>query len=441
MRKPFKHQTDAINFGLTPEGHMLALDMGLGKTSVAIWIAQRMGAEKVMVACPSILTSNWIREFALVGWKGSIADTSRPKGRKIATSVDSLVFSVDWMRQSQAKDLAKGHWDLAIVDEGHFLANPESARTQATYSPDIRADKTLILTGTPAPKHAGQLWTHINRTAPERIDYMTYEQFTNRYCVTEMKKFGGMQFAQPMITGNQRLQIPDLRKRLDGWWLRQKKEDVLDLPPKLIKEVMVPASRADLRAIENEVDPEVYEYVQFMLDSGDMSGFDALTTMVATLRRLLAKAKVKPTVDYVLGLREIEPRQVSVWGWHTEALHGVENALLAKGLRVGLIDGKTHGRGREEIVDRFQSGDLDVFIGQIKAAGVGITLTSGNRAVFMEESFNPADNAQAADRHHRIGQKDTVYIERLILENTIDEAVAAIVAKRQEQWEELGEKR
>jgi len=434
----FQHQVEAAQFLAGAEGTLLVGAPGTGKTGAAIEAMRLRGDGAGVVLCPAIATSNWVREFALAGSDLVVVDAKRhPK--KVA-GADVLVISQDSIRTPAMQALVRARKnDVLIADEAHGFADPGSQRTNAAYGAQLKAAKVMLLTGTPTPRHAGQLWTHINRTAPDRLEGMTYDQFADRYCKVVVKRVGAKRFAERVIMGNKPQMMDELRRRLAGWWLRQRKEDVLKyLPAKLYNVVELSPRRADIQAIEAEVDPEVYEAIEFAMETGDVRGLSLMSDQVSKLRRMMALAKVKPTLDYVTALAEtVLP--ISVWGWHTAPLHALKDGLAAAGFRVGLIDGGTPLAERERIVDAFQAGELDFFVGQIKAAGIAITLTKGSRAVFMEESFNPSDNEQAADRHHRIGQHDSVQIDRIILEGTIDEAVAAICARRSADFEHLTE--
>jgi len=433
------HQMTASDFLSTPDGTLLAGDPGTGKTLSAIRAAEKLGAKNILVTAPAIATSNWVREFGLAGSTLVAVDAKRfPKKIKGANVV---TISMDSMRTDFGRELARSRvWDALIVDEAHGCADPTTQRTQAIYSDALRAGKVMDLTGTPTPRHAGQLWTHINRTIPERLEGMDYDAFCQRYCKIVMKRLGNKRFAEPVITGNKADMMPELRQRLQGWWLRQRKEDVLkDLPPKTYSTIDLPATKLDLKTIEDEIDPEVFRELEFAVETGDARTLSLMSQQVSTLRRLLAKAKVAGTVDYVLGLRDIDPNNlpVSIWGWHVEPLRDLRVRLSAAGLRVGYIDGSVGPEERDRTVQRFQEGWLDVFIGQIKAAGIAITLTKGWRAIFLEKSFVSSDNDQAEDRHHRLGQRNHVQVDTMLLSGTIDEAVEAICANRRADWEEL----
>jgi SWI/SNF-related matrix-associated actin-dependent regulator of chromatin subfamily A-like protein 1 len=437
QRKLFPHQVTASEFLAGRDGHLLAGEPGTGKSASAITAAARFGARRIVVTCPAVAVTNWIREFRLAGSDLEVVDVRRfPKK---AAGADVMVMSVDWARSLAAQALLQSRrWDVHICDEGHMLMNPEALRTQALYGEHLKVEKTMILTGTPTPSHAGNLWPHINRTAPGRIGGMSYTDFTSTYCVTEMRKFAGMRFAQPVITKNNNVMIADLRRRLQGWWLRQRKEDVMSsLPPKIMNPVEIPAGRADIRAIEAEMDPEVFEALEWAVETGDTRVLDAMAAQLGTLRRLLAKTKVKPAVDYVRMLLEGGVDCLSVWGWHVEPLRDVGAALREAGYSIGLIDGSTPQAERDRIIDDFQAGRIQVFLGQIKAAGIAVTLTRASRAVFLEQSFTASDNEQAADRHHRLGQHSTVQVDTLVLTGTVDEAVAAIVERKRTEYETL----
>ena len=437
-RELFPHQHIARDF-LSDAGTLLAGDPGTGKTLSTVKALEAIGARKVLVVVPPIVLTNWVNEFTLAESELTAVDIKRRP--KLRATADVHVVSMDWMRSPAAHSLTEGTWDALVVDEAHGLATKDAKRTQAVYRDGIKAGKVMLLSGTPASRNAGQLWTHINRTEPERIDHMTYDAFIAKYCIVQMKKFSPRQrFATATVTGNKADMIPDLRGRLKGWWLRQRIQDVLkDLPPKLYANVFVEASKIDLRAIEDEIDPEIMDHIRFALETGDTAGLSAMSEMVSTLRRLLVKAKVPAAITYVTGLHALHEAPIAVWGWHTEALRAMKGGMEAKGMRVGLITGATPQNERDRIVAAVQAGQLDGFVGQIKAAGVGITLTAISHAVFLERSFNPAENRQAEDRHSRIGQKNVTQIDDLILEDSIDQAVLNICRNRNEEWADLSQ--
>jgi SWI/SNF-related matrix-associated actin-dependent regulator of chromatin subfamily A-like protein 1 len=433
-RTLFPHQVEGVKF-LTDGGSMLAAEPGCGKTWVAIRVLQSMNVRRVLVVCPSILIKNWIREFTLAGSDLIVVDAARSKPAEVKAA-NVVVISVDWMRYDAAKAITKGTWDAMVVDESHYCSDPTAARTAATYSDEIKAGRTFFLTGTPVPKHAGNLWPAINRTAPERIDRMTYDQFTEKYCTIEVKKLGSMRFAQKIITGTKPEMVQDLKTRLGGWWLRQKKEDVLaGLPPKLWTDVFLDGKKMDLKLISNELDPELMEYLEWAFETGDMSALSSMSDQVGTLRRLMAQAKVPAIVEHIAGVRAIEPDMpLVVWGHHTAGIVGVATGLAAKGMRTRYITGNTSPVERDQIVQDFQAGVIDVLICNMRAAGVGLTLTRSNHCMFMELDWLPSVVEQAEDRMHRISATGAnIRIDRLILANTIDEAVMGLLSKRSRQ--------
>lgn len=437
MRQPFPYQKDGIEFLKSADGHLLASDTGTGKTLMALHSIR--DAKSVLVVCPSILTGNWVREcnMDLPDWHAVQARHKKDlmEARMVTVSIDNLSRSA-WMYDRK--------WDVVIVDEAHMAANPEAKRTQKLYSQKLKTNKIVQLTATPTPRHAGQLWTHINSTAPERIDRMTYAQFTDRYCIKKLKTFGGgrRRTTVEVIDGNNAQRIPELRERLSGWWKRFRKADVLSqLPPKTVSTIYLPARKADINAIRDEMDPEVFEHMEWALEiaaqTGDLRELELVEDQVSRLRRLIAKVKAKPAAEYIQSLLDGGEQSVAVWGWHRDGMDAVEAALGEYG--VLRIDGSTPARERDAAIEAFQSGKGRVFLGQIKAAGVGITLTNTARAVFLEESFVPSDNLQAQDRHNRIGQVWPLQVDRLILEGSVDEAVSRITERRTEQWNTLQE--
>ena len=216
------HQRDGVAF-LMDGGIMLTSEPGCGKSAVAVEVVKRRESKAVLVVAPAVLLRNWEREFRLGGSDLKIVDPRREPKRLAEAEV--VLLSVDWMRSDAAKKIAHSRvWDVMIVDESHFCSDPEAARTAATFDLTIKAHKVILMTGTPTPKHCANLWPSLNRTAPERIDHMTYPQFVSRYCRVQMKMVGAMRIARPMIVGNNQGTMEELRERLKGCgWRRDLK--------------------------------------------------------------------------------------------------------------------------------------------------------------------------------------------------------------------------
>jgi SWI/SNF-related matrix-associated actin-dependent regulator 1 of chromatin subfamily A len=439
MKTALPHQVEGIAF-LVNGGTLLADDMGLGKTYQATSAAELLPDTHlpILVVCPAVIMG---------GWAVELHEQTHAKPLLLkSTNLDQLddgqnvIVSVDLVgRNAEVHDaLRRRMWRVLIVDEAHYLGNEESARTEAILTGRhglvACAARIFLLSGTPTRKHVGQLWPLIHATAWGRIDGMTVRQFEDRYC--QVKVIDGIR----VIKGNRRAFIPELRKRLDGWWLRRRKDDPalgLNLPPKQRR--VVPLVIENLTPIQElEASPEG-QALRAALEFGDMRLAADLDDMsVSRMMRLLGILKAPYAVEYCQHLlNDREARAVILWCQHLDVMDICEAKTKAAGLRYRRIDGSTPAATRTKIEAEMQAGKLDLIIGQITAAGVGLTLTHADHAVFVEAQWIPTPNVQAEDRIYRIGQDLPVWMHYLAAYDTLDMALQAIVQRRMDEWNEL----
>jgi SWI/SNF-related matrix-associated actin-dependent regulator 1 of chromatin subfamily A len=297
---------------------------------------------------------------------------------------------------------------------------------------------------------ACELWTHIRALRPDLLPRspkglpLNYHQFVERYCETRDTPFG------VQVLGNKKATLPELKTMLKGWLLRLKKTDVLpDLPPIRFVTTVIEAGDIDAELRRLEAHPEIEALVdtlkaaQAEVELKERSGQltredrrDLLETFanrpghVATLRRMTSLVKVEPAIKLLADeLASGALKKVVVFAVHQETID-----RLAEGLdEFGAVKlyGATPAATRQKAIDDFQNDpEIRVFVGQIQAAGTAITLTAASDVVFVEASWVPSDNSQAAARAHRIGTKSAVLVRFLALAGSVDELVQATLARK-----------
>jgi SWI/SNF-related matrix-associated actin-dependent regulator 1 of chromatin subfamily A len=429
----YPYQDEGAAFLASHKRAMLLDEQGLGKTVQAIEACNRVGAKTVLVVCPASVRSNWHREFARFGAGQSVTVESYDKVAR------------DWRRYD-------GPWDALIIDEAHYLKSPNARRTMAIYGghnvttrkqfPGLVgiAAHVFALTGTPAPNAATELYTHMSALRPESLAMAsdatrTYDRFAfeRRYCVIRETKFGSR------IVGGKN--HDDLKARLAGWTLRRLKRDVLpDLPVIAYHELLVEAPDA-LKALVDVPGPEM-DKIRDVLKDGEAASLQSIAAEMATLRRVTALAKTPVLVEWVKEFLESCDRKIVIFGYHREPLDMLQMQLRdrrdGKAVQPALIAGNTRNDHRQAAVDRFQNDpECRVFIGQIQAAGTGLTLTAASDLVFLEQSWVPAENAQAAMRIHRIGQRRGCSVRYLTLAGSIDEGVQRALARKTRDLQQI----
>lgn len=454
LETPFPYQNIGARWIAPMPQALLADDMGLGKSCQAIRGADTVGADNILVICPAAVRVNWEREF----------EKFSPMGRPcsvIFTGSDPIpahgvvIISYD-LAVVLAHKLKAKTWDLLILDECHFLKERTAKRTKAIYGHgkrfpgiDQSAKRVWRLSGTPAPNNASELWTHLKSAG---MTTESYWDFTFRYCSGFDNDYGYK------ITGHKNTN--ELKAILAPFMLRRTKEEVMaELPPIRYQEITVERSEVCL-------DPDFYEQIQGQrltvaqfneelklkdstlrtalamvsktngtkgMDSPNEFRLGVLESMAAslvTLRRYIALAKLPAIMSIIKD--ELETGAIDkivLFGVHQTTIEGARRALAKFGAVT--LYGLTPAAKRQANIDRFMKDPkCRVFIGNIAAAGVGITLTSACEVAFLEQSWVPSDNAQAAMRCHRIGQDRPVRVRIFSLNKSVDEQVQATLMRK-----------
>jgi len=388
---------------------LLADEMGLGKSAQAIAACDALGVKHIVVVCPASVVENWKREHI-----------------KFSTSrgVIVAVMSYDRMAKKLWSDELK--FDVLILDEAHYLKSHTAKRTKAIFGEKCdgvgglveRADRVILLTGTPMPNAPNELWPALRALFPEAITGTSgkpysYFQFVSKFCKTRDNGFG------LQIVGAKNHDL--LREKLQPVMLRRTKAEVLpDLPEITFDELFVEGSIG-------VAGPEA-DRVREALEADGVEGLKRIAPHVATLRRLTGMAKVAPVVEWVKEWLEGCDRKIVLFAHHRDVLDRLHECFWQIGARVV---GDTSAAHRQKAIDDFQNDpNCRVFIGQNTAAGVGITLTAASDLLLVEPSWVPSDNAQIAGRIHRIGAVRGCQVRFVTLAGSIDEQISRVLARK-----------
>lgn len=413
---------------LAERRHAMLLDeQGLGKTAQAIEACNLTGARDVLVVCPASVRTSWRREFERFG-----------TGQRVTVESYDMVT-----RRWRDYD---GPWDVAIFDEAHYLKSSNANRTRCLYGdgetfPGIAkmCGAAWPLTGTPAPNNPAELYSHLAAFRPDLIrhrnsnEVMNRFAFQGRYCRIKETKYGRQ------VVGGKNLD--DLREKMAEWTLRRLKKDVLpDLPELLYEELPIDADAA--HDALKDIPGEEMDLIRDVLRDGDAASLQSVAAHLASLRRVTATAKAPVLAEWVHEFLDATDRKIVIFAHHVEPLkhlwHLLRYTVNGKRIQPAIISGETAPAKRQAAVDRFQSDpDVRVFLGQIQAAGTGLTLTAASDMVFLEQSWVPAENAQAAMRIHRIGQKRGCVVRYMTLTGSIDEAVQRTLARKTRDLSQL----
>lgn len=429
----YPYQLDGAEFLSKRSSALIADPPGLGKTAQAIRGADMVDAKRVLVVCPASLKTNWAREFAKFsdGWQTHIITNGKSRLPNMDDGKHAVIVNYDILFAPaifMQMTFVENDWDVLVVDEAHYLKTRGTRRTNAVYgeacdkerSVSARAKRIWLLTGTPTPNgEPVELWPHLRATGQIQLSYYN---FMFRYGLYSQTKYG-YRFIK---TQN----VQELKTSLSNFMLRRKKEDVLkDMPPIVLADLVVEAEFAkDLRDLQHHPEIEMLKAITGG-DVPDAVLAEASQKELATLRRYAGLLKVRPVANVVKDELRTGDEKIVLFAWHKEVL-AMLRAELAEFNPVS-ITGETPSTKRQDAVDAFQNDPkCRVFLGQITAAGTGITLTAASRMIIVEPSFVPADNEQASLRIHRIGQKSSCLVQFAALADSVDEVVTQVLRRK-----------
>ncbi len=440
--KPY--QIAGIDWLASKRHALLADDMGLGKTLQSIKAADAVNAKRVLIICPAIARINWLREFEM--YSTLKRDFQVISKREAPCPTRSIICSYDLA--AYYGPLFEGPFDVTILDEAHFIKSHDAGRTKAILGKrgvHLESKRIWALTGTPSPNgYASELWPLLFTFGATTLHYQKFvETFCNYYLYKN----------ENCITGTKKHKIAELSAMLAKVMLRRKKEDVLkELPPITFDKLVIEPGSFD---IELDCETSLLKYVLpqdrlqelkdrlqgetriledglSRIDSGrDRLRFvEAMAKSVSTLRMFNGLQKLNPVSELVKAELEAGAYdKIVIFAIHRDVIHGLRKRL-SKFHPVTLYGG-TPPETRQKNIDKFQSDPkCKIFIGNVNACGTAITLTASCNVLFVEQSWTPADNAQAAMRCHRIGQKQAVFVRTVGIANTIDEKIAAALCRK-----------
>ncbi len=414
-------------------GGLLADDMGLGKTLQTlahICLEKEEGRllTPALVIAPTSLVHNWVAEARrfVPGLQAlQLHGTDRWRDfDKIGTS-DIVVTSFALLARD-IEQLSTHEFHMLIVDEAQNIKNP---RTQAASAVrQLKATHRLALTGTPLENHLGELWAQFDWLAPGLLGDQA--SFSRLYRVPIERH------------GDEERRI-HLTSRIRPFVLRRRKDEVApELPPRTEIERFV-ALEGGQRDLYEAVRASMHERVRMALaeqglDRSQVVVLDALLKLrqvccdprlvgLSAARAVTESAKLELLMEMLDGLL-VEGRRVLVFSQFTSMLALIEEALRARGQAYALLTGDTRDRARA--VEQFQGGEVPLFLLSLKAGGTGLNLTAADTVIHYDPWWNPAVEAQATDRAHRIGQDKPVFVYRLLCAGTIEERMRSLQARK-----------
>lgn len=464
--QPFEHQIDGFKFGLSNDKWLLGDEQGLGKTKqiIDIAVAKKLNGAKhcLVICCVNSLKWNWANEVKthsnedawILGQRtqndriviGSNADryedlkhidelpyfiitnieTLRYKvktGKKVSKRVKGRMVEVDEYRYPITEKLQelcdKGEISMIAADEVHKCKNPEAEQTAQLLK--LNTDFEVAMTGTPMMNKPLDLFMPLKWLGYEKHSFY---QFRNHYCT--LGGYGGYE-----VVGYKNLN--ELSEILDEIMLRRLKEDVLDLPEKMLINEYVEMSKEQTKIYYEAKDAIVNNIDKIKMVSNPLSELIRLRQATGYTGILSTEVQESAKFDRMEEIVDdaVENGQKVVIFSNWTQITNPAFKRLSKKYRGVMITGETKDNERQINVDKFQNDDSVKFIiGTTGAMGTGLTLTAGTVEIFLDEPWNMALKDQAVDRCHRIGAKSTVTVYTLLCKNTIDERINELVEKK-----------
>jgi superfamily II DNA or RNA helicase len=408
-------------------GGILADEMGLGKTVQTLaFLRAHQGDGPALVVCPTSLVTNWeneARKFTPELKTLVLEGAARAARFKSIAGVDIVITSYALLRRD-IDTLRDFNFSTAVLDEAQHIKNPETQNAQAAYA--LRATHRFVLTGTPMENSVRDLWSIMNFALPGYLG--NHADFRERYEL-------------PIARGS----APDvqrrLSRRLQPFLLRRRKRDVAKDLPEKIEQVVLSSLTSPQRSA---YDALLREIQQGLGSSGKnvnagaqrmkmLTGLLRLRQVCCDLRLVgIDKEENSAKLDLLDELLEEAidgEHRVLVFSQFVSMLHFIRERLEKLEIPFCYLDGST--KKRQEIVDRFQSDTaIPVFLISLKAGGVGLNLSAADTVIHFDPWWNPAVEAQATDRAHRIGQTRVVTAYKLITRDTVEEKILKLQEKK-----------
>lgn len=403
-------QNEAVAFGISRNDNwLLTLPMGSGKgTLTSVWLGER--GRKALIICPASMKVQWQRELKKwAGFDSAILNGIYPYDDIDFSDVDAYIINYEilsyWFNKLRRKI------EYVVVDECQKIANPEAKQTKAVIALCREAKAKVFVSGTPARNRPRELFTVLNLIDPALFNKRY--AFYNRYCDPKPGYRG-------VLTYDGATNVMELHGLLKNYMYRKTKEEILpDLPQKnkIIYLVSADKTKSYEKAEKKLLDS---------IESGTKKEQKEAIASVCLEAYYMKKDILFEKIDE--WLEENPDEKLVIFAYHTVPV----NELYERYKKIAVcISGATPAGKRQEYVDEFQTGKARVFVGQMQAAGVGLTLTAARTTVFAELWYVPADMAQAEDRTHRFTSTgDFVQYFYYVAAGTVEEKMMKMVDKK-----------
>ncbi len=414
-------------------GGILADEMGLGKSIQLIYFLKQVLKEKrdakILIVAPTALIYNWKNEFDKFGreMKYKVFAESRVLRKKeLERAQDINVFITTYGLLKQDQELYSAiSFDVIAIDEAQNIKNANSQMTKIVKS--MQGSVMLALTGTPLENSVLELWSIFDFIMPGYLS--SYMSFQKKYNVRDVDK------------DNLKL-LDNLNQKIQPFILRRRKKDVVtELPEKLENNIYIDLTEQQKKLYVAQLEKTKKEMDEIIATEGFRKGSFKILQLLTKLRQLCidprilyenykgGSAKIENLVSLVEEVIQ-NGHKILLFTSYKTALDIVNREFTNRNISTYVIDGSVSSKKRMELVDKFNQDDTNVFLITLKAGGTGLNLTSADVVIHLDLWWNPQVENQATDRAHRIGQKNTVEVIKLICKGTIEERILELQNKK-----------
>ena len=471
--KPYKHQYDAFLKCKDRDSYALFMEQGTGKSKVIIdniaYLFRNGKINTAVIAAPKGVYRNWlsseykvhmpddVKEFTdIVVWSPTETKTNIENLTNFLKPNNNLKFfiiNIEALSTDKGKNylhrLLNSSKAFFCIDESTNIKNRTARRTKACLKLGRLAKFRRILTGTPVTQGPLDLWSQVN-FLDEYILQNSFYAYRNTFCVLKRRRISTHSFDE--IVGYQRLD--QLQEILDKHSFRVTKEECLDLPPK-IKQIR----QIDMTSPQKLMYTQLKKRAILELEQEKLVTAPLIITRILRLQQILCgfvkfddgtEEVIKgtnPRLDELLDVLEETQGGVIIWATFRRTIQMIRDALAKKygASKVATYYGETESEVRQEIVEKFQKGDIKYFIGQPRTGGYGLTLTNAKTVIYFNNTYDMEVRLQSEDRAHRIGQKDKVLYIDFVCPKTIDEKILKTLSNKKkladqitgDNWKEL----
>ncbi len=414
-------------------GGILADEMGLGKSIQLIYFIKQVLKEKknarILIVAPTSLIYNWKNEFDKFGseLKYKVCAEGKAKREELLSHIDEMnIIITTYGLIREDKDIYKDiNFEIIAIDEAQNIKNNTAQMTKVIKS--LKGNTMFALTGTPLENSVLELWSI--------FDFIMPGYLTN--LVSFQKKYGIKEVDNDSIKS-----LDNLKKQIQPFILRRKKKDVvLELPDKIENNIYLELTKEQKKIYVAELEKTQKEMDELLSDGGFSKSRFKILQLLTKLRQICidpniiyenykgGSAKIEQLVPLI---KEIiaNGHKILLFSSYKTAIDIVNRELTNNDISCYVIDGSVSAKKRMELVDNFNNDNTNVFLITLKAGGTGLNLTSADVVIHLDLWWNPQVENQATDRAHRIGQKNTVEVIKLVCKGTIEERILELQNKK-----------